>query len=89
MGSSDARVVGEYQALCCVILNFVFVCFCRAACGPVCVCGHQDHRKHHDCHDAAAVHVRLYWSPALQSEAEDVYLHTGHIFGKTSEYSEE
>lgn len=37
-----------------------------AACGPVCVCGHQDHRQHHDRHHTAAVHVRLYWSAALQ-----------------------
>lgn len=36
------------------------------ACGPVCVCGHQDYWQHHDRHHAAAVHVRMYRCAALQ-----------------------
>lgn len=54
-----------------VALLTVCVCVCVsfAACGPVCVCCHQDHRQHHDRHHAAAVHVRLYRSAALQGEA--------------------
>lgn len=37
-----------------------------AARGAVCVCGDQDDREHHDCDDAAAVHVRLYRGSAVQ-----------------------
>ncbi len=39
-----------------------------AACGPVCVCGHQNYWKHHDCHHTATVHVCLYWCTALQGK---------------------
>lgn len=39
-----------------------------AACGPVCVCGHPNHREHCDCHHSAAVHVCLHRSSALQGE---------------------
>lgn len=48
-------------------LNWLF-CVYIAACGPVCLCGHQDHREHNDRHHAAAVHVRLHRSPALQGD---------------------
>lgn len=41
---------------------------CISARGPVCVCGHPDHWKHHDCHNSPAVHVRLHRSAALQGE---------------------
>lgn len=34
--------------------------------GPVCLCGHPNHRQHHDRHDPAPVHVCLHWGPAVQ-----------------------
>lgn len=37
----------------------------------MCVCGHQDDRKHHDRHDSAAVHVRLHRGPTLQGDTEE------------------
>lgn len=40
-------------------------CFCLTACGAVCVCGHQNYRKHHDRHHSAPVHVRLYRGAAI------------------------
>lgn len=49
-----------------VFLLKVYNCVSFPARGPVCVRGHQDHRQHHDRHHAAAIHVRLYWSAALQ-----------------------
>lgn len=52
----------------------VCVCVSLAACGPVRVCGHQDHRQHHDRHHAAAVHVRLHRSAALQGRERDELL---------------
>lgn len=37
-----------------------------SACGPVCVCGHQNHRQHRPGHHAVELPVRLHWCPALQ-----------------------
>lgn len=36
------------------------------ACGPVRVCGHQNHRQHRPGHHAAEFHVCLHWSATLQ-----------------------
>lgn len=52
------------------------LCLCVAACGPVRVCCHQDHWKHHDRHHAAAIHVCLYRSPAFQGDPDSVHLHS-------------
>lgn len=35
-------------------------------CGAVCVRGDPNHRQHLDCHNTPPVHVRLYWSAAVQ-----------------------
>lgn len=56
-GSFSAESAHELLSLCATA--------CFAARCPVCLRGHQDHREHHDCHHAAAVHVRLYRSAAL------------------------
>lgn len=52
---------------------FKYFTVCFTACGPVRLCGHQDHRQHYDRHHAAAVHVCLYWSAALQGSEDEVH----------------
>lgn len=56
---STVELLYNLRTLICCSLLF-------AARGAVCVCGHQDHRQHHDRHHSAAVHVCLYWGAALQ-----------------------
>ena len=62
-----------YAYMCVIASLCLFVCLPNdgasmyiAACGPVCICGYQDHWQHYDRHHTAAVHVCLHRSAALQ-----------------------
>ena len=50
------------------------------ACGPVRVCGHQNHRQHRLGYHAAEFHVCLHWSPTFQGGLNQMHLtHAIHV----------